>query len=99
MVRWSDTERDNKTPNGVILRLKRQLTVTHKEASRDSRETESYGPEMEWSTSTDAGELNPRTYTRDGTDIRLGPRWHVNRGGASNTYKTHKGAKINLGFA
>ena len=52
------------------------------------RETESYGPEMEWSTSTNAGELNPRTYTRDGTDMRFGPRRHANRGEASNTFKT-----------
>ena len=44
---------------------------------------------MEWSTSTDAGELNPRTYTRDGTDIKI-----TNRGEASNILKTLKRAKI-----
>ena len=54
------------------------------------RETESYEADREWSTSTDAGELNPRTYTRDGTDMRLGPRRHANRGEASNTCKALK---------
>ena len=93
-VRWPDTERDNKTPNGVVLRLKRRLTATHKEPSRDSRETESYEPELEWSTSTNAGELNPRTYTRDGTDMRFGSLRHTNQGGASNTFKTLKKTEL-----
>ena len=38
------------------------------------REIESYGPDREWSTSTNAGELNLRTYIRDRTDMRLGTR-------------------------
>ena len=58
------------------------------------RETESYGPDREWSTSTNVGELNPRTYTRDETDMRLGPPRHTNRGEASNTCKTLKKAYI-----
>ena len=81
---------DNKTPNGVVLRFKTRLTATLKESSRDEKETESYGPDREWSTSTNASELNQRTYTRDGIDIRLGPRRYINRGEASNTCKTLK---------
>ena len=57
------------------------------------RETESYGPDREWSTLTNAGELNLRTYTRDGTDMSFGPRWHSNRGEASNTFQTLKRQK------
>ena len=69
-----------------------RLTAIHKESSRDEKETEPYGPDREWSTSTNAGELNPRTYTRDKTDMRFGPHHHVNRGRASNTMKTLKKA-------
>ena len=57
--------------------IKTLLTASHKEPSRDSRETESYGPESERSTSTDAGELNSRTYTKDRMQIEAKPLTHA----------------------
>ena len=68
MVKWPDTERGAIKQNTKRCRptVKTRLSATLKEPSKDEAERESYGPEREWTTSTNAGELNPRTYTRNG---------------------------------